>query len=141
MTAPIKPRLLPITSPASALRPLLLAMLLGASLGAAQASPEKAAKFYEDALQRFEKGDLSGASIQLKNTIQEDKQMLAAHLLLGKVLFKSGELKGAEAAFEEAVRRGVNRAGAWSPDARRASTTLSRSTSTHAIQSERRYGQ
>ncbi|MEL4178074.1 XrtA/PEP-CTERM system TPR-repeat protein PrsT [Roseateles sp. PN1] len=109
MTAPIKPRLLPITSPASALRPLLLGMLLGASLGAAQASPEKAAKFYEDALQRFEKGDLSGASIQLKNTIQEDKQMLAAHLLLGKVLFKSGELKGAEAAFEEAVRRGVNR--------------------------------
>jgi putative PEP-CTERM system TPR-repeat lipoprotein len=76
---------------------------------AAHATPEKAAKYYEDALKRYEKGDLSGATIQLKNTIQEDQKMLAAQLLLGKVLLKNGELKGAEAAFEEALAQGVDR--------------------------------
>lgn len=35
--------------------------------------------------------------------------MLAAHLLLGKALLKNGDLKGAEAAFEEALKQGVNR--------------------------------
>jgi putative PEP-CTERM system TPR-repeat lipoprotein len=85
---------------------LLLAGLLSL---AAQATPEKAAKFYEDALLRYEKGDLDGATVQLKNTIQQDQKMLAAHLLLGKVLLKNGELKGAEAAFEEALKQGVNR--------------------------------
>ncbi len=87
----------------------ILGLLLAGLLSLAQATPEKAAKFYEDALLRYEKGDLEGASIQLKNTIQQDQKMLAAHLLLGKVLSKSGELKGAEAAFEEALKQGVNR--------------------------------
>ncbi|MDT8998136.1 PEP-CTERM system TPR-repeat protein PrsT [Paucibacter sp. APW11] len=90
-------------------RPLLTAMLLLSLAGLAPATPEKAAKFYEDALQRYEKGDLEGATIQLKNTIQQDNKMLAAHLLLGKVLLKVGELKGAEAAFEEALKQGVSR--------------------------------
>ncbi|MBB4841813.1 putative PEP-CTERM system TPR-repeat lipoprotein [Paucibacter oligotrophus] len=113
MTASTSPTLarppFPAHKRAHALRPLALAALLCLGPSLAQASPEKAAKFYEDAQQRFEKGDLSGASIQLKNTIQEDNKMLAAHLLLGKVLFKNGELKGAEAAFEEAIRQGVSR--------------------------------
>lgn len=76
---------------------------------ASQAAPDKASQFYEDALQRFEKGDLAGAAVQLKNTLQADQKMLAAHLLLGKVLLRAGELKGAEAAFEEALRHGVSR--------------------------------
>jgi putative PEP-CTERM system TPR-repeat lipoprotein len=95
-----------------AVRPALISGLI-ASLCAlspiAWATPEKAAKFYEDALQRFEKGDLDGATIQLKNTIQQDQKMLAAHLLLGKVLMSNGEWKGAEAAFEEALKQGVSR--------------------------------
>lgn len=99
------------TSP-MALRPTLSALAAALTLSlssAAFASPEKASKFYEDALQRYEKGDLEGATIQLKNTIQQDNKMLAAHLLLGKVLLKVGELKGAEAAFEEAIKQGVSR--------------------------------
>ncbi len=81
---------------------------LGAS-GPLQASPEKAAKFYDDAQNRYEKGDLAGAAVQLKNALQEDKKMLSAHLLLGRVLLRAGELKAAEAALEEALARGVSK--------------------------------
>lgn len=87
---------------------LLLAFILGAA-NHAEATPEKAAKFYEDALQKFEKNDLAGAVIQIKNAIQQDNRMLQAHLLLGKALLKLGQLKAAEAALEEAVKQGVDR--------------------------------
>lgn len=91
-------------------RPLPLGILLAACLfGSASATPDKAAKFYEDALGRYEKSDMSGAVIQLKNALQQDQKMLAAHLLLGKALLRDGNLKGAEAAFEEALKLGVNR--------------------------------
>ena len=83
--------------------------LLGSFPVAALATPEKAASYYEDALRRYEKDDIPAAVIQLKNAIQQDQKMLAAHLLLGKALLKNGDLKGAEAAFEEALKQGVNR--------------------------------
>ena len=83
--------------------------LVGCFAGPLHATPEKAASYYEDALRRFEKEDTAGAVIQLKNAIQQDQKMLAAHLLLGKALLKNGDLKGAEAAFEEALKQGVNR--------------------------------
>lgn len=88
---------------------LMAAVLIACSAMPAHATPEKASKFYEDALQKYEKGDVPGAIIQLKNTLVEDKNMLAAQLLLGKVLLMNGELKGAEAAFEEALNQGVSR--------------------------------
>lgn len=75
----------------------------------AEATPEKAASYYEDALRKYEKNEMPAAVIQLKNAIQQDQKMLAAHLLLGKALLKNGDLKGAEAAFEEALKQGVNR--------------------------------
>jgi len=90
-------------------RSLVFGALVTSLTSLANATPDKAAKYYEDAQQRYEKGDLPGATIQLKNTIQQDPKMLAAQLLLGKVLLKSGELKGAEAAFEEALAQGVSR--------------------------------
>lgn len=92
--------------------PLLRASACAALLalsGWAGATPDKAARFYEDALQRYESKDLPGAAIQLKNAIREDQRLLAAHLLLGKVLLRSGELRAAEAAFEEARKQGVSR--------------------------------
>lgn len=85
---------------------------------AAHASPEKAARFYEDALGRYERNDMAGAVIQLKNALQQDKRMLAAHLLLGKALLANGDLKGAEAAFEEALGQGVSRGEVAVPLAR-----------------------
>lgn len=74
------------------------------------ASDAKAAKFYEDALIRYEKKDLPGAIIQLKNALQVDKNMLPVQMLLGKALLQSGDVVSAEVAFTEALRLGVNRA-------------------------------
>ncbi|MCV2348826.1 XrtA/PEP-CTERM system TPR-repeat protein PrsT [Paucibacter sp. Y2R2-4] len=94
------------------LRPTLLATFIaGFSVlsMSAWATPEKAASYYEDALKRFEAGDLDSASIQLKNSLQQDKKMLAAHLLLGKVLLAKGEYAAAEVALAEAQKQGVSR--------------------------------
>lgn len=86
------------------------AVVLGAFLAVpVLATPEKAARYYEDALQKYENNEMPAAVIQLKNALQQDSKMLAAHLLLGKALLKNSDLKGAEAAFEEALRQGVNR--------------------------------
>jgi putative PEP-CTERM system TPR-repeat lipoprotein len=91
------------------IRAFAIAILGGAVIGTSLASPEKASSYYEDALKRFENNEMPAAVIQLKNALQQDSKMLAAHLLLGKALLRSGDLKGAEAAFEEALKQGVNR--------------------------------
>jgi putative PEP-CTERM system TPR-repeat lipoprotein len=70
----------------------------------------KASKYYEDALVRYEKKDIDGAIIQLKNALQVDKNNLPAQMLLGKALMKNGDVVAAEVAFNEALRQGVNRA-------------------------------
>jgi cellulose synthase operon protein C len=92
------------------LRPLLLPLLLAATLAAQAANDPKAARFYEDALGRYEKKDLKGAIIQLKNALQIDKDMLPVQLLLGRVLLADGQPGQAEVAFTEALRLGVSRA-------------------------------
>jgi cellulose synthase operon protein C len=93
----------------------LLAQLIvaGAGLGCGASSfavDSKAAKFYEDALVRYEKKDVSGAIIQLKNALQIDANMLPVQVLLGKALLSNGEVAAAEVALTEALRIGVNRA-------------------------------
>lgn len=87
---------------------LLTASIAAVSLPAALAD-SRASKYYEDALVRYERKDLSGAIIQLKNAIQADQKMLAAHMLLGKALLASGDPIGAEVEFEESLRQGVSR--------------------------------
>ncbi len=98
------PMLRPVSKPAL----LALTLSISFSVSTAWAAGEQAARYYEDALQRYERGDLPGAVIQLKNTIQRDPKMLAAQVLLGKALLASGEIKAAEAAFDEALRQGVS---------------------------------
>ena len=88
---------------------ILAAGLLGV-IGTAQSADSQASKYYEDALVRFEKKDTEGAIIQLKNALQIDKNMLPVQVLLGKALLKNGDVIGAEVAFNEALRLGVNRA-------------------------------
>ncbi|WP_367849396.1 XrtA/PEP-CTERM system TPR-repeat protein PrsT [Rhodoferax sp. WC2427] len=70
----------------------------------------KASRFYEDALGRFEKRDIPGAIIQLKNALQIDRNMLPVQVLLGKALLANGEAAASEVALLEALRLGVNRA-------------------------------
>jgi putative PEP-CTERM system TPR-repeat lipoprotein len=87
----------------------LLLVLLGSS-SVVQAADAKASKYYEDALIRYEKKDLDGAVIQLKNALQIDKSMLPVQMLLVKALLQNGDVAAAEVAFLEAIRLGVNRA-------------------------------
>ena len=68
-----------------------------------------AARFYEDGLTRYNAGDLPGAIIQLKNALQQQRDMLAAQLLLARAYFDDGDLGPAEVAFGEALKLGVDR--------------------------------
>ncbi|MEO8120747.1 MAG: tetratricopeptide repeat protein, partial [Rhodoferax sp.] len=90
---------------------LSLATLFG-MLGAhpSWAANSKASKYYEDALTRYDRKDLDGAIIQLKNALQIDKNMLSVQMLLGKALLQNGDVVAAEVALTEALRLGVNRA-------------------------------
>lgn len=89
---------------------LLLPLLLAAACVAQAANDPKAARLYEDALARFEKKDLKGSIIQLKNALQVDRNMLPVHVLMGRVLLADGQPGQAEVAFTDALRLGVNRA-------------------------------
>lgn len=74
------------------------------------AADPKASRFFEDAQSRYDKRDLAGAIIQLKNALQADPDMLAAHVLLGKTLLGNGDPIGAEVELDAALKLGVNRA-------------------------------
>jgi putative PEP-CTERM system TPR-repeat lipoprotein len=93
---------------------LALALPPLASLGA----PDKAARFYDDAVARFDKGDAAGAVIQLKNALKEDPKLLAAHALLGKAYLAQGDPAAAEDSFDRALQLGIDRSEIALPMAR-----------------------
>ncbi|MFM9917255.1 MAG: XrtA/PEP-CTERM system TPR-repeat protein PrsT [Rhizobacter sp.] len=99
-------------------RALLIALLVASALPGIAAPDTKASRYYEDALVRYNKKDIPGAIIQLKNALQVDKGMLPVHVLLGKALLANSEVIAAEVAFNEALRLGVNRAEVVVPLAR-----------------------
>ena len=51
---------------------IAVALLLCSAAPVAQATPERAAKYYDDALRSYEKQDLPATAIHLKNAIQQD---------------------------------------------------------------------
>ncbi|CAD5373402.1 TPR_REGION domain-containing protein [Rubrivivax sp. A210] len=110
------PKNRPASLPAAWRRAACLAVL-ALSLPALAADP-KASKLYEDALVRFEKKDMPGTIIQLKNAIKIDRSLLPVHVLLGKALLANGDVAAAEVAFAEALNLGVNRAEVVVPMAR-----------------------
>lgn len=77
---------------------------------AAEDNKAKAARYYEDALSRFERKDIAGSIIQLKNALQADKTLLPVQLLLARALMADGQVAAAEVAITEALRLGVDRA-------------------------------
>lgn len=83
----------------------IVALLLPSALAA---DPVAATRYYEDGFARFSAGDAPGAIIQLRNALQHDGAMLAAHLLLGRALLASGQFPAAEVALREALRLGVD---------------------------------
>lgn len=90
-------------------RALLVAGFATALSSPSLAADSKAYGYYEDALARYERKDLRSAIIQLKNALQADQRLLAAHVLMGKVLLESGDPVGAEVEFDESLRQGVSR--------------------------------
>lgn len=96
----------------------VLALVLVAALTPAHADQAAAQRFYEDGLARFERGDLAGAVVQLKNALQQDRSMLAAQLLLARAYLRDGDVGPAEVAFNEALRLGVSRSEVAVPLAR-----------------------
>jgi putative PEP-CTERM system TPR-repeat lipoprotein len=104
-------KLFPLSSSAAfAGRATLLALLCATSVSSYAVSDSKASRYYEDALSRYERHDMPGAIIQLKNALQIDKNMLPVQVLLGKALLANGEAVASEVALNEALRLGVNRA-------------------------------
>ncbi len=97
------------TSPARSLRNAFVLTCMALSAGPALADPTAAARYYEDGLARLQREDLTGTVIQLKNALQQDRDMLAAHLLLARVYFAQSDTGPAEVEFREAIRLGVNR--------------------------------
>lgn len=95
--------------PLDILRRAAATLVLASCTPLALANDPKAAKFYEDALVRYERKDLAGAIIQLKNALQIDKTMLPVQVLLGQALLDNSDPVGAEVAFNEALRLGVSR--------------------------------
>jgi cellulose synthase operon protein C len=90
-------------------RRLLAAACAALALGVA-AQGNQGSRFFEDALQRYEKKDFTGAIVQLKNVLRTDSRNLSAQLLLGKSLLETGDAAGAEVALAEALRLGASRA-------------------------------
>lgn len=91
-----------------ALAALALIALIASANG--QGSAQQAAKYFDDAQALYDRKDFAAAAVQLRNALQQDRKLLSAHLLLGKSLLAGGELKAAEAALEEALKQGVNKA-------------------------------
>lgn len=94
------------------LKPLTIATVLALSLAAtapaAVAKDSQASKFYEDALQRYEKKDTAGAILQLKNALNEDPKMLAAHALLGNAFLQNSQPQEALDALEKGLKLGID---------------------------------
>lgn len=82
------------------------------SSGCAVAQPAAGAKYYEDALSRFEKRDYSGALVQAKNALQQDPNSLAAHLLAARASLALGKPTTAEYSLNTALQLGVDRSEA-----------------------------
>lgn len=98
-----------------ACQPVLASLVLSALLSfqgalAAPGGAVQAARYHEDALARLARDDVSGAIVQARNAVQQDKGLLAAHLLLGKALLRDGQAAAAEAEFEIAQRLGASMA-------------------------------
>lgn len=83
--------------------------LIALAIGLGGAAPALAARYYEDALKRFEAEDYPAAIIQLKNALRHESNTLAIQFLLGRALQRNGDVLGAEVAFNEALRLGISR--------------------------------
>ena len=76
---------------------------------AALAADPQAVRYYEDAVSRFNSGDLKGAEIQLKNSLTRDPSQLPARILMGRVQLGLGNAQQAEEDLQLANKLGADR--------------------------------
>jgi cellulose synthase operon protein C len=88
---------------------LAAAVCMALAATAVGAARHEAGSYYEDALRRYDQGDVKGAIIQLKNALQQDSKLLSAQMLLGEAYLKTGAPAAAEVAFVEAEKVGADR--------------------------------
>lgn len=87
----------------------LIAVFAGSQPAFAGRKQEDAARYYEDALTRFQQNDAAGAILQLKNALQQDPGMLTARVLLGKAYLSQRDPVSAEQELSKALELGVDR--------------------------------
>lgn len=86
------------------LKQLLLTLCLMATVISVSAA---SSKYYEDAAERFSKGDFTGALIQLRNVLRDEPMDVAARFLLGRIYLKMGAARAAEEEFKRARLAGA----------------------------------
>lgn len=79
-----------------------------AEFGQAQAKPNEgdASNLYEDALARFNDGDITGAIVQLKNVLRGNPANLPARILIGRAHLALGDAESAEKELRRAQLEG-----------------------------------
>lgn len=90
-------------------RSFLFCLLASAAWTHAVAVNNEVARYFEDAKVLFDKGDYAGAEIQLKNVLQQNSSLLAAHVLLGRTYLRLGKGPEAEKEIKEAGKYGADR--------------------------------
>lgn len=88
---------------------VVLALLAGLQTPSFAAKSEGASTYYEDALIRFDRNDLDGAEIQIKNALQQNRDHLASHILLGRIYLLKGRAEAAIFELQTANRLGADR--------------------------------
>ena len=78
--------------------------------GIAHAGKGKSDSFFADAKGRFDKGDFAGALIQARNALQEDREHIAARILMGRAQLNTADFTSAETALIGALAAGAERA-------------------------------
>lgn len=81
----------------------LYAAVFASPLGA-ETARDAAARYYEDAVVRFQKNEIPAAIIQLKNALRQDPDLLSAHILLARAYLLQGNGIAAEDALSVAKR-------------------------------------
>ncbi|MBT5229427.1 MAG: tetratricopeptide repeat protein [Methylococcales bacterium] len=86
-------------------------LLVGALIMPCSASADKAkaAEYYESAAALVSQGKPASAIIELKNALQQNADLLPAHVLLGKVYLSEGSAAQAEEAFLKAKLLGADK--------------------------------
>lgn len=102
-------RLVPLSRRPNILAALALAFAIGWPIAATAQQSGRGGKYFEDALARYEKKDVAGAIIQLKNALREEPGSLPALVLLGKAQLETGDPAGAEESFAKALQFGIDR--------------------------------